>query len=80
MKTTRQLNVFYGDRKVGTLALHRPALLSCLAREIWYCGGIIPCTLTLRGKDKISLSSHNRRDAAGRREGEPFGKCFSNLP
>ena len=23
MKTTRQLNVFYGDRKVGTLALHQ---------------------------------------------------------
>ena len=39
--------------------------MSCLAREIWYCGGIIPCTLTLRGKDKISLSSHHRRDGAG---------------
>ena len=23
MKTTWQLNVFYGDRKVGTLALHQ---------------------------------------------------------
>ena len=52
MKTTRQLNVFYGDRKVGTLALHQNRFAAFAYDRDWISDGfsISPFSLPLESK------------------------------
>ena len=64
MKTTRQLNVFYGDRKVGTLALHQNRLRLLQMRASAQAGAFV-----MFGTGNLVLRRNNSlyTDAEGKR-------------